>query len=159
MRYFAGIDPGATGAIAILSDDATRFFFQDFTEDLSMLHAFIYSAHNECRIELAVLEKVHSMPKQGVASSFKFGMNFGIWKMALASCRIPFQLITPQRWRKACDSSVPFKPTKFDLRHYAIRRWPAAAEYLHRARDDGRAEALIMAEFARQTYLGDLKPR
>ena len=97
------------------------------------------------------------MPKQGVSSSFKFGMNFGIWQGVLASLKIPYDLITPQRWRKCLDSSVPLKPEKEDLRQYAIRKWPAAADDLKRKKDHNRAEAILIAEYARLKYLGQAK--
>ncbi len=153
MRSFAGIDPGKTGAMAIFDEQGQGISFLDFQEDLRAVCQSVRSKDVECPIALAVLENVHPMPREGVSSSFKFGTNFGIWQAILTAYSIPFQLITPHRWRRVLDSSVPAKPSKEDLRLYAIRRWPEAAPYLHRKRDHGRAEALIMAEYARQTFL------
>jgi hypothetical protein len=145
MRYFAGIDPGASGAMAIVREDEAEISFVDYDKDLRSL------AWNALQlpIAMAVLEKVHAMPKQGVTSMFNFGKNLGHWEMLLASNRIPYMEITPQRWRKLYDSAVPPKPSKNDLRLYTLRRWPQAAESLKRVKDDGRAEALLMAVFAK----------
>jgi crossover junction endodeoxyribonuclease RuvC len=97
------------------------------------------------------------MPGQGVSSSGKFMKNAGIWEGVLAALKIPYELITPQRWRKILDSSVPRKPTKEDLRAYAIQRWPEAAECLKRVEDHNRAEAIIIAQYARLKFQGQAK--
>jgi len=52
---------------------------------------------------------------------------------------------------------MPPKPSKEDLRQYAIRRWPEASESLKRKGDHGRAEAIIMAAYARSKFLGEAK--
>lgn len=50
--------------------------------------------------DLVGIELVHSMPKQGVASTFKFGMGYGQLQGICAALRIPFVLIAPQVWKK-----------------------------------------------------------
>jgi hypothetical protein len=76
--------------------------------------------------------------------------NAGIWEGVIAANGIPYELITPQRWRKILDSGVPQHPTKEDLRQYVIRKWPEAGScYLHRKKDHNRAEAILIAEYAR----------
>ena len=47
---------------------------------------------------IALIEKVHSMPGQGVASTFKFGMNYGQWIGILTALQIPYSTITPKKW-------------------------------------------------------------
>ena len=153
-----GVDPGATGAAAFI-DEAGRYFLSiDYPGDpVSLvteldLRTADPMAHVE--IALAVIEHVHPMPKQGISSTGKFMKNAGVWEGVIAAKKIPYMLITPQRWRKILDSYVPMKPTKEDLRAYAIRRWPTAAEDLKRKGDHNRAEAIIMAEYARLKFLG-----
>ena len=53
-----------------------------------------------CEMQPVAIEHVHSMPGQGVASSFKFGQGFGHLEMALTAARIPFTYVTPQKWQK-----------------------------------------------------------
>lgn len=50
-------------------------------------------------IHSAYIEKVHSMPKQGVASSFKFGMGYGGLRMAILACDIRMIEVTPNKWQ------------------------------------------------------------
>ena len=40
------------------------------------------------------------MPKQGVASTFKFGQSFGFLQGILIAAEIPFELVTPQKWQR-----------------------------------------------------------
>jgi crossover junction endodeoxyribonuclease RuvC len=157
-RYagYIGIDPGATGAIALLDENGNFMTVFDYQGSPPTMWSLLQDLKN-VRIKLAVLEQVHSMPKQGVATTFKFGTNYGIWQMACAAMGWPMELITPQRWRKILDSSVPLKPTKEDLRQYALRRWPEANNFLQRKGDHGRAEAMIMAMYARMRVLGEAK--
>lgn len=144
MKYFGGVDPGATGALAIIDEEAKAIHMVDWAEP-SELWGILIKLPYWKDMKLVVLELVHAMPAQGVSSSFKFGVNYGQWQMALAALEVPYVLITPQRWRKVLDSSIPAKPEKEDLRQFALRRWPEAANFLSRKGDHGRAEALIMA--------------
>ena len=49
---------------------------------------------------VAYIEKVHAMPKQGVASTFKFGMAYGFLRGMLVALGVPFHEVTPQTWQK-----------------------------------------------------------
>jgi hypothetical protein len=48
----------------------------------------------------AVVERVASMPKQGVASTFNFGASYGAVRSVLAALLIPTHLIAPAVWKK-----------------------------------------------------------
>lgn len=165
-QYFMGVDPGMTGAAAFINDRGAFACFLDYPGSASVLAAQIRlllisdQAGTDSgmlhQIPLAVIEHVHTMPKQGIASSGKFMKNAGIWEGVLAATIIPYELISPQRWRKILDSSVPSKPTKDDLRQYVMKRWPLAASQLTRQKDHNRSEALLLAEYARLKYLGKI---
>jgi len=150
MNYFGGVDPGQTGALAIINVKGEFIRFFDWDEP-----TVLWNNLNSVSFWMdtkVVLEKVHAMPKQGVSSSFKFGVNFGQWQMALTALKVPYVIITPQRWRKVLDSSVPAKPEKEDLRQFALRRFPEASEFLSRKSDHNRAEALVMALYAKEFF-------
>lgn len=159
-KFFMGVDPGATGAAAFINEAGAYICFCDYpgsaAELANQLTMHIGGPDARNLEVFAVIEQVHAMPKQGVSSTGKFMKNAGIWEGIIAALKIPYELITPQRWRKILDSSVPKKPTKEDLRAYAIKRWPAAADDLKRVKDHNRAEALLLAEFARLKHLGKI---
>jgi crossover junction endodeoxyribonuclease RuvC len=92
-----GIDPGNSGAISHL--DMISGNIEVFT--LSHTEADIYDfVNNHKESCFGYLEKVHSMPKQGVVSSFTFGKNFGFLIGLLTALEIPYEFVTPQTWQK-----------------------------------------------------------
>ena len=100
-----GIDPGKNGSIAWITDgkpcvEKMPETLQDLWELIQdILHAgCIWPNTQPCK---AYLEQVHSMPGQGVASSFKFGQGYGSLEMALTAAGIPFERVSPQKWQKA----------------------------------------------------------
>jgi len=105
MKLTIGIDPGASGGIAFIPDDnPSGAWAVKMPETLADLWDAIYDCSPErttCEYSPhCCLEKVHSMPGQGVASSFKFGQGFGHLEMALTAAKIPFTYVTPQKWQK-----------------------------------------------------------
>jgi len=147
---YLGIDPGQSGGWALIDDmgDILECALFDDKEQLKwLLWAFgEYHRSQATGIQWAALEKVHSMPKQGVASTFKFGTNYGWWQGVLEAHSIPYALITPQRWMKSdvLDSGDRSKKHRLEC---ARRKWPAAP--LSRVKDSGVADALLLAEYAR----------
>ena len=109
MITIMGIDPGASGSIAWTTDGKTCVEKMPETlQDLwQLIESITYTDFGEMRARYndsgckAYLESVHSMPGQGVASSFKFGQGFGRLEMALTAAGIPFERVTPQKWQSA----------------------------------------------------------
>jgi len=72
---FAAIDPGAVNAAVALFHDGHPVFVDDIRATNGMLDSVAFAkALADMRVEDAVIENVHSMPRQGVSSTFKFGM-------------------------------------------------------------------------------------
>jgi hypothetical protein len=97
---------------------------------------------------LVILENVHSMPKQGVASSFCFGQGLGMWQGIIAALGLPLEMPSPQRWKK--EMLADQGKDKDASRFKAIALFPALAAQMSRVKDDGRAEAILMAEYGRR---------
>jgi len=89
------------------------------------------------------------MPKQGVSSTFKFGMNFGAWQGILAALRIPYITVTPRQWQKALLDAGTGE-TKARSLNMARRLFPEV-EMRFKA-DDGKADALHLARWAQREY-------
>lgn len=140
---YIGIDPGASGAAAIISESSTEYF--DFENPNQIVDEFEKWSENYA-IRLCVLEHVHAMPGNGVKSMFSFGQNFGTWLGILASFKIPFRLITPQKWQKQMLTCVPGTTKERSLT--AARQLYPKAE-LHLKKHHGRADALLIATYAK----------
>ncbi len=94
------------------------------------------------------IEAVHSMPEQGVASSFQFGKGFGIWLGILGALSIPYTLVTPQKWKG--DILAGRGKEKDASRLRALELFPHLADELKRKKDHNRADALLIAEWGRR---------
>lgn len=149
MRIYIGIDPGQTGAMAIIDPTAGGYHRVWDFDDLDGLSWLKTAVIGEISFK-AVLEKVHSMPKQGVSSSFKFGMNFGIWRGRLEALGIPYDLVTPQKWQKEIFDSMTKTDRKTMSLDRARRLFPEMSDMLKRKKDHNRAEALLIAEYCRR---------
>jgi len=144
---YIGIDPGASGAIAIINDtgcglDVAAHKLDGMTyHDIAILLLETKMHGNTA----AVIERVSSMPKQGVSSTFKFGKIAGALEMALASTLITYRLVTPQTWQKTmgCMSKGDKNITKA-----AAQRLFPSMKITHAI-----ADALLIAEYCRRTHV------
>lgn len=142
---YAGCDPGVKGALAIIDGEKVRIIGYDKDEYLKELELL---GKQSCRL---CLEQVHSITKQGISSAFTFGTNFGWLQGVLEANAIPYQLISPQRWKKdfGCTSD---KNTSIEV---CKRLFPGASlKRTERCKkdDDGFAEALLMALYAKRHF-------
>ncbi len=142
---FLGIDPGASGAVALIGDDV--ILVEDWPGDpvaaADLLRSWLV-AHD---VKLCALERVASRPGQGVSSVFAFGTNFGVWQGLLAALSIPYVLPPPQSWQKGVI--VPSDGPDPKSRALAVARRLFPSVDLHRKADHGKADALLLAYHAR----------
>lgn len=97
--------------------------------------------------ELVVIEHVGAMPGQGVVSTFSFGVAFGtVYGLACAT-NARVVLVRPQVWKK--KYGLIGKP-KDSSRKEAYLRFPELRSSLARKKDDGRAEAALLADYGRR---------
>lgn len=146
MSLTIGIDPGQTGAIAAVNQIGDLFDAWDMPViDKDVNPALVADLIKQvCNVERVVVENVHSMPKQGVASSFKFGKSFGIVLGVVAALGCPVELVTPTTWKRAMKVTAD----KETSRRRAIELWPGQAQLFARKKDNGRAEAALLARWA-----------
>lgn len=145
---YIGIDPGKNGGIAVIkSGKAWAHVYSE--EDL----LFILGYYQDCKERVCYLEHVHAMPKQGVSSTFNFGMNFGFIQGVLKAYGIPYELVTPQKWKKEF-SCTPDKNTSIEVCKRLFPNVDLKATERCRKDHDGMAEALLIAEYGRRHYNG-----
>lgn len=93
----------------------------------------------------AFVEDPHSMPKQGVASSFNFGFSCGAAQMAVAAALIPMKRVEPRDWKKALGLKTG--ADKDESRRLASSIIPLGASSWADSDDHGRAEAVLIAVY------------
>jgi len=89
------------------------------------------------------------MPGQGVTSMFKFGENFGFIRGLLHANKIPYELVTPKKWKKEFGVTSD-KNTAIDVCRCLFPDVSLLRTERCTKAHDGMAEALLMAEYARR---------
>jgi crossover junction endodeoxyribonuclease RuvC len=149
-----GIDPGLTGAIASLDTETRKIIaivdmptnawkntrgkkIQEVNEQ-QLAHTLV-----SMNPEVVIIERVSSMTGQGVTSSFNFGMHFGVIRGVVGGLGISYQLVQPKAWK----TYYRLGSDKGQARAVASRLFPDMADMFKRVKDDGRAEASLIAAF------------
>lgn len=143
MKVLA-VDPGSVSAAYAVLDE--RFTILD-VDDVPVVDRQVDAANWTMAVEFwspdrAVIEQVSAMPKQGVASSFRFGMGCGLLRGVIIANAIPLAQVAPSKWKK--DMGLDNDGEK--SRALALRHWPDC-KALKRVKDHGRAEALLLARW------------
>ena len=150
---YIGIDPGFSGAIAFYAPKENIVSVYDMpvyqnakgkTEiNLYELHEILEPETDEPH--MAIIEQVAAMRGQGVTSMFRFGQSYGATQMAVAAHKIPMQFVTPAKWK----SYLGLSRDKGVSRSLASQRFPKQADLFKRVKDDGRAEAALLALYGK----------
>lgn len=147
--FFLGVDPGqASGAFALMEDTEIQLV-QAFDEGAFL--DLINSLMREQQKTKCCIEKVSAMPKQGVSSTFSFGVNFGWLRGVLDLGEISYQMVRPQVWKREfnlnSDKERSVEVCRRLFPYVDLKRTPRC-----RKLDNNFAEACLMAEFARRKF-------
>ena len=173
---FVAIDPGLSGAVAALDENGNIIALQETPTLLvkkgkKNRHVYVPSAM-KCLLEplkqiykpsciterkivvtdgdyepvLLTLENVHAMPGQGVTSMFSMGRGLGLWEGIAITLGFPLQYVEPVVWKRAMQ--IPTGSDKGASVVRAAQLFPTAG--LRRKSEDGKADALLIAEYARR---------
>lgn len=150
-----GIDPGSKGAIGFLwPDDGVAAVFdipiaettgtsRTFREVEPVVLAALFKRFDPIHV---YLERIHSLPTDGVVGAFTFGDNFGSLKGVIGAIGIPLSRVAPEVWKKSLK--VPKDKKQAVAR--ARELFPACADAFTRP---DRAEALLIG-FYGMMHLG-----
>jgi len=154
MKLIVGIDAGLSGAWGMIDLHGKYWSTGDMHHDENgvLETEKIWNEMAQARDGqdiVVVLEKVHSMPKQGLSSTFKFGMAFGGACALSKRFNSVLVMVTPQVWKKSLK-----------LSHHKIESLEMARELFSNApltlkKHNGRAEALLIAEWYRRQHETD----
>lgn len=142
---YIGIDPGAKGAMALVSETQAAVF--PFDKEFYIKTLKDLKEHG-C---VCCIEAVHSISGQGIASSFEFGQTYGWLLGVLDTIGIPYQPITPQKWKKefglTSDKAQSIEVCKRLFPDVSLKRTERSKKD-----DDGLAEAILMACYAKRKF-------
>ena len=160
-----GIDPGLSGAIAILEDNKIKELFDmpvmpDGKKNKRQLNSALLVKLIKDNIKnledtVMVVEQVNAMPGQGVTSMFNFGQTFGAIKGICAALGLPIFLIRPAKWKKHFEL---INSSKDASRTKAIEMYPSISEQLSKKKDVNKSDAILIARFYSETrFKEDIK--
>jgi crossover junction endodeoxyribonuclease RuvC len=167
---YIGADPGMGGALALIipqqygSDVEAPALVEVIdmpslevngkrTMDMWTLARGLTTWAMQYSVRNSAVERVHAMPKQGVTSAFSFGFSAGALQQAIASAGLPLTLIQPATW-KAIYGLRGGRENKDMSRQKASQMFPSFAHLWARKRDEGRAEAVLLAHYASRLQEG-----
>ncbi len=153
MRIF-GIDPGLSGAIAVLENEIVLDIVdlpvmaegKKNKRQLNSAHLSQYISKNieDINKSCVVVEQVNAMPGQGVTSMFNFGQTFGAIKGISATLKLPIYFVRPSKWKKHFDL---INSSKDASRTKAIEIYPSLAQKLSKKKDVNKSDAILIARF------------
>jgi crossover junction endodeoxyribonuclease RuvC len=156
MMCVLGIDPGIHGGLAIVrtAGDAPPVLIEAI--DIPTIGSgakervdpiAIRNLIDKHKPTLALIERAGAMPRQGVASGFKYGRAVGTLEAAIALCGLPMEIVEPSVWKRLYR--LPGKD-KEAARQRALQAFPGAHATLARKKDHGKAEASLLALYGAQ---------
>ena len=154
-----GIDPGLSGAIAVMHDKKVinMYDMPVMAEgkknkrqlNSSQLVNIIKENINEDEETIVVVEQVNAMPGQGVTSMFNFGQSFGVLKGICFAMRLPMFFVRPAKWKKYYNL---INSEKDASRTRAIEIFPNFSSQLSKKKDSNKADAILIASFYYETH-------
>ena len=154
MKIIIGIDPGLTGAIAILnSSDKSIIRLEDMPliPDGSKKKVSGYGlkqiigSYSSSEVDMVYLERVGARSGQGVVSMFSFGRSVGAVESAISLLGLPLIYVAPQKWKRAAGLLGADKDAS---RGKVLDLYPTAD--VLRKKDTGRADAVLIARYGSQ---------
>ena len=159
-----GIDPGLSGAIAILENNQVINIFEIpvMSEgkknkrqlNSALLVSLLKENINNSEEVAVVVEQVNAMPGQGVTSMFNFGQTFGAIKGICAALDLPIFFVRPSKWKKHFEL---INSSKDASRTKVIEMYPYLSDQLSKKKDVNKSDAILIARFYSDTRLLDKK--
>lgn len=149
MNTYLGVDPGGSGALATVDDDWGVEAIRLEASEHEVSQWLRDRAHT---ITMAYLENVHSMPGQGVSSSFKFGYSYGFCRGLLVAHNVPFALVAPSKWQGAMSCRTGGRKAVSKAR--AQELFPRAPFKI----TNHTADAILLAEYCRRVHQTEGRP-
>ena len=155
-----GIDPGLSGAIAILENNKVIKIFEmpvmaEGKKNKRQLNSaqlvkLLKNNISENEEVSVIVEQVNAMPGQGVTSMFNFGQTFGAIKGVCAALGLPIFFVRPSKWKKHFEL---INSSKDASRTKAIEMYPKLSSQLSKKKDVNKSDAILIAKFFSDTRL------
>ena len=133
-----GIDPGKQGALAVYDTVDNSVTTHDMPDTIDGRRELLSGIG---RVDIAWVERPFYPRMIGVKNAAKIAEGFGILLACLSYAGIPTRLVDPSVWKK----HLRLGSDKAASRQLASMTWPDCADQWRLAKQDGRAEAALIA--------------
>ena len=147
-----GIDIGSQGAVALLTSAGELLEIADMPVLCdgpkgrpNVSAALLADIVVNMKAATAYVEYVSARPGEGAVGAFAFGRSRGVIEGVCGAVGVPLSFLTAACWKRTVGIPPGREGAKDAARSEAIRRWPAHAALFARVKDDGRAEACLIA--------------
>jgi len=168
IRRYVGVDPGTLGGLGVLDLDGERILGVELhrTPRVEVLRnrkprldydpvamrellarVIDGRAPTIHAVEVA-LEAQGARPGQGVASTYRTGVGFGLWLGLVVSARVAYRIVTPTSWKRHAGL---LGASKRASRLRAQERFPSLGAVA--PADEGPAEGLLLAAYVAATRM------
>lgn len=154
MSVIIGIDPGLSGCVVVIDGDDWRYLGHLHMPTMKVgsgnrvngaaLKAFLARSYDEAEKRMVHIERVGSMPGQGVKSMFTFGHSAGVVEGIVQGLGLPYTLIEPQAWKKRAGLIGTDKDA---ARARAIQLYPDIRDLDSKSKGQALADAILIARF------------
>lgn len=153
---YVGIDPGQKGGITCIDHFGLIVDMFVMPEDITILSGFL-RLHKQ-HISIVGLEKSQSYPKQGIASTFNYGVSYGIIQGILIAHEVDFTLIPPRTWQKHMIIPSRLKDPKAKALKSANKIFKKQKSFWlpskrHKKPHDGLIDSALIAEYCRRSIV------
>lgn len=153
-----GIDPGVSGAVVVI--DRGSLYVHDpvlYTKRGKSRISPYWALELFCSLDTdevsVMIEEQWPRPGEGALGAFTAGYNLCVYEVAARANGAKIDYVLPQAWKKHYGLIFPagtdLKSVKTASRVKAADLFPASAEFFKRVKDDGRAEAALIADWGR----------
>lgn len=158
MRYI-GIDPGLSGAFCLLDTE-----YGSTVADMPTIDTIVngkkrrqinpYAVRDIIiqfgPTDMVVIEKPATRPGESPIAALSYGIGYGTIIGILVALDRPHQAVRPQVWTKELEVGAD----KDEHRFMAMRLFPELGDRLARKKDDGRADAALIAYWKHWRHYG-----
>lgn len=162
MRFVIGVDPGRTGAVAVLDRDGDL----EAVFPLSVFGAEPNAADFGAQLEavgptsevFVAIEEPFANNRASSISQMTQGIGYGILLGVIGDRGYRHERIRPVDWKRELglpmSKDLSAAQKKRNSREWASRLWPDSAHNWAKTSQDGLAEAALIGECARRRLLG-----
>ena len=152
---YIGIDPGASGGIAVIDEKGIMMAYKcpKSSDEMSLLFQMCMGSTSAANIKL-LMESVWARPTNAVRAAFSYGVNYGQWLGIVATHEVEMNTAIPVEWIKwvGCPKALKRDVRKRWLKEKAGELYPNVNKLTLATSD-----AILITHYAKEEFFNGEK--